>query len=127
MSLQRMLPFEPLSKPQTTLKRWVTKPSCFPFRRQTWVLTTFGSGIGYLHTPTTKANYATPYMQRWPAAKRFTQVFGAVSPIIHEWMMGWPEGWSDIESLAMDKYQRWQQQLYGVLRLLTDSDGGEHE
>lgn len=27
-----------------------------------------------------------------------------------EYLMGWPIGWTDLEPLAMDKFQRWQQQ-----------------
>jgi hypothetical protein len=97
-----------LTKRATTLTRWVTKPGQFPYPRKTWVLTTFGSGIGFLHTPTTKANYCAASMQKWPVARAFTKVFGRPSPVIHEWMMGWPIGWSDIRPLEMDKFRVWQ-------------------
>jgi len=29
-------------------------------------------------------------------------------PELPEWLMGWPIGWSDLQPLAMDKYQLWQ-------------------
>jgi DNA (cytosine-5)-methyltransferase 1 len=45
------------------------KPAHLPLARLTWVQTTFGSGIGYLHTPTTKANYCADSMQKWPSAR----------------------------------------------------------
>ena len=119
MSLLKMSVVRPLSQPHMISARWVTKPTCFPFQRQTWVLTMFGSDIGYLHTPTTKANYAAASMQKWPSARAFVKVFGRPNPAIHEWLMGWPEGWSDIRPLETDKYRLWQQRLYGVLRRLS--------
>ena len=33
-----------------------------------------------------------------------------VNPQWWEWLMGWPEGWTDLELLEMDKFQQWQQQ-----------------
>jgi hypothetical protein len=98
------------TKRQTTLSRWVIKPAHFPLARQTSVLTTFGSGIGYLHTPTTKANYCADSMQKWPACAAWRVVFGKVTPEAHEYLMGWPIGWSDLRPLATARCQQWQQQ-----------------
>lgn len=92
-----------------TSKRWVTKPAAFAFPRLTWVRTTFGPGIGCVHTPTTKANYAAASMQKWPACRAFVQAFGRPSPEVHEWLMDWPEGWTDLKPLEMDKWQSWLQ------------------
>jgi hypothetical protein len=92
-----------------TLNRWVTKPDALPFPRRTWVQTTFGPGIGFVHTPTTKANYAATSMQKWPACRAYVQAFGRPSPGIEEWLMGWPEGLSDTRPLAMDKFLSWLQ------------------
>ncbi len=127
MSLLKTSAPKLLSTPPMTSWRWVIKPSCFPFPRKTWVQTTFGNDIGYLHTPTTKANYAAVSMQKWPSARAFVKVFGRPDPIVHEWLMGWPEGWSDTAPLAMDKYRLWQQQLYGALHTLTPKGRREHE
>lgn len=118
MCSPRMLPPPQLDGLRKTLPRWATRPSCFPFLRQTWVLTTFGPGIGYLHTPTTKANYAASSMQKWPSARAFVEVFGRPDPIVHEWLMGWPEGWSDTKPLEMDRYRLWQRRLCGHLQML---------
>jgi hypothetical protein len=30
------------------------------------------------------------------------------SPELPEWIMGWPIGWTDLEPLAMDRFQQWQ-------------------
>ena len=91
----------------TTSKRWVTKPEQFPLERRTWVATTFGSDIGFLHTPTTKANYSAASMQKWPSARSFVTVFGRPHPTNQEWMMGWPLGWTDIQPLGTDRFQSW--------------------
>lgn len=93
-----------------TAELWVTAPAQFPLERLTWVVTTFGKDTGYLHTPTTKANYAAQSMQKWPSARAFVMAFGKPSPENHEWLMGWPEGWSDSSPLEMAKFQSWLQQ-----------------
>lgn len=98
-----------LMRRQTTSNRWVTKPDALPFPRRTWVRTTFGPDIGYVHTATTKANYAAASMQKWPGCRAYVQVFGQPSPIVEEWLMGWPEGWSDTRPLEMAKYRSWLQ------------------
>jgi hypothetical protein len=99
----------PSTRQQTTLQRWATKPAAFPFPRLTWVRTTFGHAIGYVHTPTTKANYTARSMQKWPSCRAFVQAFGHISPEVHEWLMAWPIGWSDTSPLAKDKYRSWLQ------------------
>lgn len=98
------------TKRQTTLSRWVTKPEQYPLARKTWVLTTFGPAIGYLHTPTTKANYCAASMQKWAGCRAWRQVFGEVIPEFHEHLMGWPIGWSDLQPLATVRFQQWRQQ-----------------
>lgn len=38
------------------------------------------------------------------------EVGGKIPPILTEWMMGWPIGWTDLEPLATDKFRLWLQQ-----------------
>lgn len=90
-----------------TLRRWVTKPELLPLERRTWVATTYGPEVGFLHTPTTKANYCAASMQKWPCARAFRTVFGKATPAAHEWLMGWPIGWSDCAPLETGKFQLW--------------------
>ena len=33
-----------------------------------------------------------------------------LNPVWVEWLMGWPQGWTDLKPLAMGKFQEWQQQ-----------------
>lgn len=89
----------------TTSKRWVIAREPFPFPRATWVLTTFGRDIGYLHTPTATGNYCAPSMQKWPSCRNYRAVFGEVTPESHEYLMGWPAGWTALQPLEMDKSQ----------------------
>ncbi len=98
----------------TTSMRWVTKPTALPFRRRTWVATTFANVIGYVHTPTTKANYAAESMQKWASSRNFVAAFGKPHPEHHEYLMGWPTGWSALRPLEMDKFLSWRQR-HGVL------------
>lgn len=125
-SLQRQLPgtylrrtFQGKRSTQrpTTAKRWVIAPDAFPLERLTWARTTFGNDIGYVHTPTTKANYAAASMQKWPACRAYVQVFGRPNPGVEEWMMGWPEGWSDTQPLGMAKFRSWLQRHGGCCEL----------
>ena len=92
-----------LTKRRTTASRWVTKPDALNYPRRTWVQTTFGTDVGYLHTPTTKANYCADSMQKWPSCQAWRKVFGAVTPEAHEYLMGWPIGWTDLKPLGTDK------------------------
>ncbi len=108
--LPRTSASEPSMRRRTTSKRWVMRPDALPYRRQTWVLTTFGRDSGYLHTPTATANYCAPSMQKWPVCREYRRVFGRVTTTNHEWLMGWPMGWTDFAPLGMDKFRAWQQQ-----------------
>lgn len=99
--------------PQTTLRRWVTRPAALPFPRQTWARIMNGSGIGFVHTPTATANYACPSMQKWPGCRAFVSAFGNASPEVHEHLMGWPDGWSDLQPLETDKFRAWLQRHGG--------------
>ena len=119
-SLPRTSAERQLTKRQTTLNRWVIKSGAWNFPRRTWVQTTFGVDVGYLHTPTCAANYAAPSMQKWPSCREFVRVFGKPSPANHEWMMGWPIGWTDLKPLETDKYQSWLQQHGEFLEALDE-------
>lgn len=100
----------PQSKPQLkTLSLWVSPAKLSKLERKTWVRTTFGQDIGYLHTPTTKANYCADSMQKWPAARNYKRVFGRPSPEAEEWMMGLPEGWTDIGLQVTGGFHSWLQ------------------
>jgi hypothetical protein len=102
-----------LTKQQTTANRWVIKPKQLPYQRKTWVLTMFGNDIGYLHTPTTMANFLAKSMQKHAGCRTWTTVFGKITPNHYEWLMGWPLEWTDLKPLEMGKSHFVQQQLGG--------------
>ncbi len=95
---------------QPTSLQWVTKPGQLIFPRKTWVQTTYGKDFGYLHTPTTKANYSAKSMQKWESARNFTIAFGIPTPQNQSWLMGFPLGWIGTEPLETHKFQSWQRQ-----------------
>jgi hypothetical protein len=96
-----------------------------------------------LATPTATANQADPAMRKWRSCKNFqdamlptptchnakegdypaerarntpllaTHVGGKIHPHFTEWMMGWPQGWTDLKPLAMDRFLYAQQQRSG--------------
>lgn len=105
--LPRTSPGRQSTQRQTTLSRWATKPDALSCPRKTWVLTTFGEGAGLLHTPTTRANYCAPSMQKWKSCQAWRQTFGCVTPESHEYLMGWPIGWTDLKPLEMGRFQSW--------------------
>ena len=121
MYSQKMFQPPPLSGRQQISPRWVTRPTCFPCPRKTWVATTFGEDIGYLHTPTTKANYAAWSMQKHESCRNFVKVFGRPRPETQEYLMGFPQGWTDTAPLEMGKFRSWRLRLCGHLRMLIES------
>lgn len=54
---------------------------------------------GSLHTPTRKANFTAPSMQKWPSCRRFVLAFGGreITPEQFEFLMGLPIGWTELE------------------------------
>jgi hypothetical protein len=109
LSLQKMYPKSRSSKQKQIWNILDIDVNTSSFQRQTWVQTTYGQDIGYLHTPTTMANFAAPSMQKHLCCRNYVQTFGKVTPWNMEYLMGWPFGWNAIEPLEMDRFQSWQQ------------------
>lgn len=97
---------------RTNSRRWGTRRSAPRYPRKTWVATTYGNAIGYLHTPTTTANYDSPSMQKWPNCRSFVTVFGKPMPDSHEYLMGWPQEWTGLQQLETAKFRLWQQRHF---------------
>ena len=67
-------------------------------------------------------NFATPTARDWKSGKASQatmdrnsrplseQIGGSLNPTWVEWLMGWPLGWTDLQPLAMDKFQQWLQE-----------------
>tara|TARA_Y100000114_G_C11586680_1_gene243729 strand:- start:12 stop:518 length:507 start_codon:yes stop_codon:yes gene_type:complete len=98
------------SKLKQTLPPPVTLPRESNYQRPSWVLRILGTDGGWLPTPTTKANWAAKSMQKWKGSRNAVMVFGKPTPENHEWLMGWPIGWTDLNALETGKFHQWQQQ-----------------
>jgi hypothetical protein len=46
------------------------------------------------------------------ALKNGTYIPSSINPNLYEWLMGWPQEWTDLKPLETDKYHKWQQ-LHG--------------
>jgi DNA (cytosine-5)-methyltransferase 1 len=36
-----------------------------------------------------------------------TYITSSINPNLYEWLMGWPQGWTDLKPLETDKYHKW--------------------
>ena len=101
-----------LNKLQAIAPKWAIKPKCFPYQRQTG-----------RRPRATKVLFTCIRRRQKPTMQHHqcksgghVEISGASlqpTPENQEWLMAWPIGWSDTKPLAMDKFQRWQQQLCG--------------
>ena len=109
LSLQKMYPKKPYYKRKTIFYKTGTTLSTLNFPRKTLVQIMNGTDFGYLHTPTTIANFASPSMRKHRSCRNFVTAFGKPSPTNFEYLMGWPSGWTDLKPLETGKFQLWRQ------------------
>lgn len=77
--------------------------------RETWIRTKYGKNYGYVHTPTTMANYSCPSMMKHQGCRNYSEVFGKPMPKDAEYLMGFPIGASMPISLDYKIPQPWTQ------------------
>ena len=53
------------------------------------------AGLSLWPTPTRTANHDAPSMRKWKSHKAVQDEAGGTSPRLWEWMMGFPEGWTE--------------------------------
>jgi len=105
LSLQRTYQKKRLAQPQNVLRRLATIPKWQRYQRTTWVATTYGGDIGYLHTPNTKGNFCAPSMvKKWASCRLWVKIFGKVTPQSYEYLMAYPGGWTALDAWAMPSY-----------------------
>ena len=80
-------------------------------KKETWIRKEFGN-IGYVHTPTTMANYSCPSMMKHLGCRNFKKVFGHPEPDNAEYLMGLPIGASSISPLKKENYKIWMNNGY---------------
>lgn len=74
---------------------------------QTWIRNTYGKNFGYVHTPTTMANYSAPSMMKHLGCRNFKKVFDIPAPDNAEYLMGFPLGASSLQPMNKENIKRW--------------------
>jgi hypothetical protein len=74
--------------------------------------TSFLGLAGYVRAWTTQTAHMAKQTNAPSESERNTptlaaQVGGSLNPTWVEWLMGWPEGWTDLKPLEMDKFRQW--------------------
>lgn len=78
------------------------------FKLQTsWIQNEYGIDFGWVHTPTTMANYTCPSMMKHAGCRNYKVVFGKPEPQDAEYLMGFPIGASIPCSLDIENYKKW--------------------
>jgi hypothetical protein len=106
--IHRSLFDEGLCQSLVTLPRWGMMQNGVVYQRLNVERYTSATGFGFLlPTPTChnakEGNYPAEQNRRTPLLA--THVGGKIHPHFTEWMMAWPEGWTDLKPLATDKFQ----------------------
>lgn len=74
----------------------------------TWIRENYGDNIGFVHTPTTMANYSCPSMMKHNGCKNYSEIFGKPITRDAEYLMGFPPGASSLSSLPVDILTTWK-------------------
>ncbi|MBR1386821.1 MAG: DNA cytosine methyltransferase [Alloprevotella sp.] len=74
----------------------------------TWIKETYGNDFGYVHTPTTMANYSAPSMMKHQGCRNFVKVFQRPTPANAEYLMGFPLGASANTPLPSHNFKLWK-------------------
>lgn len=75
---------------------------------KTWIDKKYGDDFGFVHTPTTMANYSAPSMMKHKGCRNFVEVFSKPSPENAEWLMGFPINASSPCSLSKESLDIWK-------------------
>lgn len=76
--------------------------------QDTWIKKNYGQDFGYVHTPTTMANYSAPSMMKHQGCRNFKEVFKKPAPYNAEYLMGFPIGASCLTNLMNSDFSSWK-------------------
>lgn len=79
-----------------------------------WIKTMYGDKFGYVHTPTTMANYSCPSMMKHNGCKNYSKIFGKPMPKDAEYLMGFPKGASSLLSMPKENLSSWKKESQQV-------------
>lgn len=74
---------------------------------KTWIKSNYGDNFGFVHTPTTMANYSAPSMMKHLGCRNFVTVFGRPTVQNAEYLMGFPIGASSLSPSSIYNYNLW--------------------
>lgn len=77
------------------------------FITTTWIKKTYGENKGYVHTPTTMANYSCPSMMKHNGCKNYSEIFGRPMSKDAEYLMGFPIGASSLSPMPKEILTNW--------------------
>ena len=105
-----LFPSDTSEKFSGTWPKWGSMRNGELFQQPQPVQTMFVRGSGYLPTPTAhnakEGAYPAEYARNTPTLAAV--LGGKISPSRTEWMMGWPIDWTDLQPLAMGRWESWQ-------------------
>lgn len=73
----------------------------------TWIRQTYGEKFGFVHTPTTMANYSCPSMMKHNGCRNYSEVFGRPISRDAEYLMGFPIGASSLSVQSKENIINW--------------------
>ncbi len=73
----------------------------------TWIRSTHPDMIGFVHTPTTMANYCCESMMKHQGCRNYKEIFQKVTAKDAEYLMGFPLGASSPEPQTKENYTIW--------------------
>ncbi len=76
--------------------------------KKSWIYEKHGSDFGFIHTPTTMANYSAPSMMKHKGCRNFVEVFNQPNPDNAEWLMGFPINASSPCKLKKNNFDIWK-------------------
>ena len=100
---------EDLPESSVTLPKWgmMRNGECWERTMSGQSIEESGSGLWPTPTTPTGGGNAGGSGAANIAKRNGTYVPSSINPNLYEWLMGWPIGWTDLNPLAMDKFQRW--------------------
>lgn len=76
--------------------------------KKNWIYEKYGDKFGFIHTPTTMANYSAPSMMKHKGCRNFVEVFDKPNPDNAEWLMGFPLNASSPNNLCSTNLDIWK-------------------
>lgn len=107
----QILAYRHESQACSSVKVLGTEISRFLTVQATWIRRTYGEDFGFVHTPTTMANYSAPSMMKHAGCRNFVAVFNRPTPANAEYLMGMPRGAASTAPMGKENMETWKQSI----------------